>query len=174
MAHGPAKGSLYSAETYTRPIAIFRFLETIVVPVQKKGLTHPASNDNVHLGTRKSVVFRPQRSSSNRDGRPFRNQPGSDWGPSRSSGGISPQDGSNAAFEANSFERSDLKKAELASESNASVPGRLRLTRWGPVPDCDRRTPIPRRSHTQSGAQNTEGSHLRLRRGKRKLLCARI
>src|SRR5580698_6565515 len=48
---------------------------------------------------------------------------------------FSPQDGSGAVFEAISFKRSNLKKANLASESNASVPGRLRLNRWGPAPE---------------------------------------
>ena len=50
-------------------------------------------------------------------------------------------------------------------ESDASVPGRLRLNRWELAPDCDWRTQSQTWA-TQSGAQNLEGNHLRLRRGK--------
>jgi hypothetical protein len=74
-------------------------LEINIVPVQKKGLTHRSAEDNVHLGTRKSVHLTGAFTiPSERAAVPESSRP-------------------NAAFEANSFKRRDLKKALSALES---------------------------------------------------------
>src|SRR5215469_7045887 len=97
--------------TYPRPIAIFRFLDTNAVPVQKKGLTRHSTNDNVHLGTRKSVIFRLRVHHPDRDGWPFRNQAGSNWGLPDLVEAFLRKMGPMLCLKANSFGHRDLKKA---------------------------------------------------------------
>lgn len=154
--------------------SIFCFLDTNTGPVQKKGLTRYVVNDNVHLERESWWFFGSSvHLPSGTGGRPGINQAVTGDLPDLVEV-FSPQDGSKAAFEANPFKRRDLKKAELASESNASVPGRLRLNRWGPVPDCDWRTSITRRRpHTEWNSEQ-RGQPPKTSQRKEKTLCAQI
>ena len=136
----------YLSATYRGGVSIFRFLDTRIDPVQKKGLTRFPMDDNVHFGNGKcrfsfgSFAF----TSIGTGGRSGTNQ-ASTWDSLVSRKSISRETVLMLRLRGKFFKHSDLKKADSASEIEASVPGRLRLNRWGPAPDCDWRTSIPRR-----------------------------